>query len=88
MPTEASEVAVVDGKPAVMGSPVPFMDVDSSECRNGASAGWARSSSQPNPSMRKTQTRSAGVSSMPEDSPGTPRPVATTGSRSASEPVP
>ncbi len=89
VPTEASEVAVVAGKPAVSGCPVPPREVAMSEERNGASAGWARSWCQPSPSMRKTQLRSAGGSSVRVAvMPGTPEPAASVGSRSASEPLP
>lgn len=55
----------------------------------GASSGCAFSCSQPRPSIRKTQFRSASVSSgMAVVMPGTPMPAASVGSRSASEPAP
>lgn len=82
-------MAVVAGKPAVIGRPVPPRDPDSREVRKGASSGWALICSQPMPSTRKTQLRSAGVSSAIEAvKPGTPWPATSVGSRSASEPEP
>ncbi|CAM5460589.1 hypothetical protein STANM309S_05944 [Streptomyces tanashiensis] len=87
MPTEASEVAVVAGKPAVTGRPVPPREEPRSEVRYGASSGWALICSQPSPSIRKTQFRSAGVSSAIRASkPVTPWPATSVGRRSPSEP--
>ena len=77
------DVAVVDGNPAVIGL-APAV----SEVRKGAYSGCRRTSSQPIPSTRNTHTRSAGSSGSPRSNPGTPRPAATAGSRSASEPQP
>jgi hypothetical protein len=91
VPTEASEVAVVDGKPEVSGRPVPFSEEPSSEVRNGASSGWARSSSQPMPSTRNTQTRSAGANSSPvagSSGQSSSMPRSAAGSRSASDASP
>ena len=64
VPTEAREVAVVAGKPAVIGRPVPPRELASSEVQERAPRpGGPCSCSQPRPSIRKTQFRSAGVSS-------------------------
>ncbi|CAO0829777.1 hypothetical protein SMICM17S_02143 [Streptomyces microflavus] len=52
---------MVEGKPAVIGCPVPPREVGSRECRKGASSGCAVICSQPRPSIRETQLRLAGA---------------------------
>ena len=58
------------------------------EFRNGAAPGFARSSSQPSPSMSRRQTRAAGSTASGFAEPATPRALRSEGTSSPSDRVP
>jgi hypothetical protein len=81
VPNELSDVAVVEGKPAVSARPC-------SEDRKGAASGLRRSSSQPMPSTSSTTVRAASSSASGFGAPATPSEASTDGRTSASDASP